>query len=237
LIWIAQPIQVGSGHEAVFSFLDDHHFVIPSIASERPNEIVLDIFQLDHDHRQHHGQQQQQQEEEEEEEEAALIPIRRYVLSLADALTDVSSLRFFPDVSARDGASPGHFYADASKREFGIQIEAISKLTYATTVHELLVPLRALMAKHTHPPCRRVSVDYEPFLGRRLAYASRLTEELPYKVPADKLPPALRDVGARQLRFAICCGALLVFEVCPGGMYSLGNGADRILPWVYTARY
>jgi hypothetical protein len=145
------------------------------------------------------------------------LPIRCYVLSLADALTGVSSLRFFPDVSARGGASPGHFYADASKREFGIQIEAASQSTDVVTLHEVLVPCWALMEKNSPPPWRRVSVRYEPFLGRRLAYASRLAAERQSKVPADKLPLALRDVGARQLRFAISCGALLVFEVCPGG--------------------
>ncbi|KAH9991077.1 hypothetical protein BJV77DRAFT_1009875 [Russula vinacea] len=183
IVYINMPILVGSYHEAVFSFLDDRHFIIPSIASERPNEIALDTFQFHHPH--HHGQQQH--------------------------------------ISARGGACPGHFYADASKREFGIEFEATSKSTDAmVVVHELLVPLRALMAiapKHTPLPCRPVSVDYEPCLGRRLAYAVRVTEEHPYKVSVDLLPPALRDVGA-HLRFAICCGALLVFEVCLGGMYS-----------------
>jgi hypothetical protein len=90
------------------------------------------------------------------------------------------------------------------------------------TVLELLVPFRALMAvapKDTPPPCRRVSVRYEPFLGRRLAYASRLAEERHFKVPSEKLPSALRGVGARQLRFAVCCGALLMFEVRPASLY------------------
>jgi len=203
LIWIAQPIRVGSQHEVVFSFLDDRHFVIPSVPSERPNEIILNVYQLHH--HQHHGQQ----------EDATPVPIRSYPLALADALADVSSLRFFPDVSARGGASPGHFYADASKREFGIQIEATSQSTDTVTVHELLVPFRALMAmapKHTPPPCRRVSVCYEPLLGRRLAHASRLAAERHSNVPPEKLPPALRGVATRQLRFAVCCGALLVFE-------------------------
>ena len=221
LIRIAQPIRVSNYHEAVFSFLDDRHFVVPSISSKRPNEIVLDIFELHHP--QHHGQQEQEQEQQQQQSEPT--PIRSYVLSLADALTNVCSLRFFPDVSARCGASTGHFYADVSKRKLGIQIEAISKSTDTMTLHELLVPLRALMdlaPKHTPLPCRAVSVDYEPCLGRRLAHAVRLTEEHPYKVSVDMLPPALRDVGARQLRFAICCGALLVFEVCYLGVYSLG---------------
>ena len=212
-IRIAQPILVGSYHEAVFSFLDDRHFIIPSIASERPNEIALDTFQFHHPH--HHGQQQRS--------EPTPTLIRRYVLSLPDDITNIYNLRFFPDISARGGACPGHFYADASKREFGIEFEATSKSTDAmVVVHELLVPLRALMAiapKHTPLPCRPVSVDYEPCLGRRLAYAVRVTEEHPYKVSVDMLPPTLREVGA-QLRFAICCGALLVFEVCLGGMYS-----------------
>jgi hypothetical protein len=75
------------------------------------------------------------------------------------------------------------------------------------------------------PSWRRASVRYEPFLGRRLAYASRLAAERRSKVPAEKLPPALRDVGARQLRFAISCGALLVFEVCT--LLCVGRG-DRL---------
>ena len=100
---------------------------------------------------------------------------------------------------------------------FGIQIEVTSQSTDAVTVYELLVPFRALMAMAPKypPPCRRASVCYEPFLGRRLAYASRLAVERHSKVPAEKLPPALRGVEARQLRFAVCCGALLVFEVRP----------------------
>ncbi|KAH9991075.1 hypothetical protein BJV77DRAFT_1068571 [Russula vinacea] len=141
LIRIAQPIRVSNYHEAVFSFLDDRHFVVPSISSKRPNEIVLDIFELHHP--QHHGQQEQEQEQQQQQSEPT--PIRSYVLSLADALTNVCSLRFFPDVSARCGASTGHFYADVSKRKLGIQIEAISKSTDTMTLHELLVPLRALM--------------------------------------------------------------------------------------------
>jgi len=205
IILVKMPIRVGSHHEleVVFSFLDDRHFVIPSVPSERPNEIILNVYELHH--HQHHGQQ----------EDATPVPVRNHVLPLADALTDVCSLRFFPDVSARGGASPGHFYADASKREFGIQIEGTSQSTDTMTVHELLVPFRALMAtapKDTPPPCRRVSVCYEPFLGRRLAYASRLAAERHSNVPSEKLPLALRGIGARRLRFAVCCGALLVFE-------------------------
>ena len=200
---------MGSHHEVVFSFLDDRHFIIPSVPSERPNEITLNVYEL------HHNQHDHAQKQE---EDATPAPVRDYVLPLADALTDICSLRFFPDVSARGGATPGHFCADASKREFGIQIEATSQSTTDTvTVHELLVPFRALMTtapKHVPPPCRRVCVCYEPFLGRRLAYASRLAAERHSNVPPEKLPPALRDVGVRQLRFAICCGALLVFEVC-----------------------
>ena len=94
-------------------------------------------------------------------------------------------------------------------------------------MHELLVPVRALTKKRAAgsdsdsespppaPPCRRVNVSYEPFLGRRLAHASRSAAEHQAAVAPEKLlPPALRDVGARRLRFAICSGALLVFEVC-----------------------
>ena len=125
--------------------------------------------------------------------------------------------------SARCGASPGHFDADASKREFGIQIEATCQSTQTTTVHELLVPIRALTTPRRAPslPCRRVNVGYEPFLGRRLAHASRRAAEHQSAVSSDKLPVGLRDVGARQLRFAVCSGALLVFEVCPpaGGIF------------------
>jgi hypothetical protein len=29
----------------------------------------------------------------------------------------------------------------------------------------------------------------------------------------EKLPAALRGIGACQLRYAVCCGALFVFEV------------------------
>jgi hypothetical protein len=192
---IAQPIQVGSYFEAVFTFLDDRHFVIPSVLSERTGEIVLNVYALCPQP----GQQQ------------APAVIRSYVLTLPDA--QIRTLRFFPDVSARGGASPGHFYADASKRVFGIQIEATSPSTKGEeeeTVQELLVPVQALKAATRAPPYRRASVPYEPFLGRRLAYASRAAEG---RLPAEKLPPALRDVGACQLRYAVCCGALLVFEV------------------------
>jgi len=204
VLHVSMPIRMGSLHDAVFSFLDDRHFVVPAVPSERPNEIVLNVHRLCH---QSTPQQQ------------APALVRSHVLSLADVLTDVCSLRFFPDVSARGGASPGHFYADASTRAFGMQIEATSLATKRETVQELLVPVRALVApvaappRHSPPPppYRRASVCYEPFLGRRLAYASRVAgREVP--VPAEKLPPALRGVGARQLRFVVCCGALLVFE-------------------------
>jgi hypothetical protein len=176
------------------------------------------------------------------------MPVRSYEL---DAFTAVSTLRFFPDVSARCGSSPGHFYADASKREFGIQIEATCKSTEKTTVHELLVPVRALTKKRSAgsesesespppPPYRRVNVSYEPFLGRRLAHASRSAAEHQAAVAPEKLlPPALRDVGARRLRFAICSGALLVFEVCVflrarGAMFLGGN--ERLLIAFFCSR-
>jgi hypothetical protein len=194
---IAQSIQVGNYFEAVFTFLDDGHFVIPSVPSELTGEIVLNVYALCPQP----GQQQQQ----------APAVIRSYVLTLPDA--HIGTLRFFPDVSARGGASPGHFYADASKRVFGIQIEAASPSTKGEegeTVQELLVPVQALKAATRAPPYRRASVPYEPFIGRRIAYASRAAEG---RLPAEKLPPALRGVGACQLRYAVCCGALLVFEV------------------------
>src|SRR5260221_11635873 len=37
---ISQPIRVGSWFDPVFSFLDDRHFVIPSVLAERASEIV-----------------------------------------------------------------------------------------------------------------------------------------------------------------------------------------------------
>ena len=195
------------GFEPVFAFLDDRHFVIPSVLSERPGEIVLDVYpffpQL--------GQQQ------------APTIIRSYVLSLLDVR--IRTLRFFPDVSARGGASPGHFYADTSKRMFGIEIEATSLSTdgEGETVQELLVPVQALKATTLAPQYRRASVPYEPFIGRRLAYASRVAE---VRMPVEKLPPALRGVDACQLRFAVCCGALLVFEV---GWWLASSAKERPL--------
>jgi len=180
------------GFDPVFTFLDDRHFVIPSVLSEDPGEIVLNVYPL-------FPQLGQQQ---------APAIIRSYVLSLPDVR--IRTLRFFPDVSARGGASPGHFYADASKRMFGIQIEVTSLSTEGEeTVQELLVPVQALKATTRAPPYRRASVPYEPFIGRRLAYASRVAEVW---MPVEKLPPALRGVDTCQLRFAVCCGALLVFE-------------------------
>jgi hypothetical protein len=210
---------MGNLHDAVFSFLDDRHFVVPAIPTERPDEIVLNVHRLCH----HQSTPPHQ----------APTLVHSHALSLADVLTDVCSLRFFPDVSARGGASPGHFYADASARAFGMQIEATSLATKRETVQEVLVPVRALVAPvaapprpSPPPPYRRASVCYEPFLGRRLAYASRVAgREVP--VPAEKLPPALRGVRSRQLRFVICCGALLVFEVCVSGTRTLCDGVER----------
>jgi len=215
---------VGDVCEAVFSFLDEHHFVVPSVLSKSSSEIVLNVYRLCHHRRHHHhdpsgpGPQPQQQQPQE------TPPIvRRYVLSVADALHKIRSLRFFPDVTARGGASPGHFYADASRRAFGIQFEATTLETGRDTVQELLVPLRALMAPEpssSEPPYRRASVRYEKYLGRRLAYASRVVGEERAGcgggggggVPVEKLPPALRGGGVGRLRFAVCFGALLVFE-------------------------
>jgi hypothetical protein len=207
----AQPIRVGTFHDAVFSFLDDRHFVIPSVLSdsEHPGEIGLDVYQFcPCPCPSRRGQQ----------EAPTAILVRSYVLSVSDVFKDIRTLRFFPDVSARGGAPspPGHFYADASKRAFGIQVEATSLSTKRETLQELLVPLRALSAPTREPPYRRASVSYEPFIGRRLAYASRAAAaavERGTSVPLEKLPVALRGVDASRLRFAVCCGALLVFEV------------------------
>jgi hypothetical protein len=96
---------------------------------------------------------------------------------------------------------------------FGIQIEATFRSTKRNTVQELLVPVQALKASTRSPVYRSVSVRYEPFIGRRLAYASRAAEG---KIPLEKLPAALREVAACQLRYAVCWGALVVFEVCWG---------------------
>ena len=118
---------MGNYFDPVFSFLDDRHFVIPSVLAERPNEILLNVYRLCP--RPQPGQQQQ----------ASPPPppppaiIRSYALSISDVLEDIRTLRFFPDVSARGGASPGHFYADASPRVSGIQIEMISLSTKRVT--------------------------------------------------------------------------------------------------------
>ena len=198
---IVQSIRVGNLFDPVFSFLHDRHFVIPSVLAERPSEFLLNVYRLCP--RPQSGQQQV----------SPPAIIRSYVLSVSGILEDIRTLRFFPDVSARGGASPGHFYADASRRVFGIQIEATSVSTKRETIQELLVPVQALKACTRSPVYRRASVCYEPFIGRRLAYASRAAER---KVPMEKLPAALRGVGACQLRYAVCCGALFVFEVCFG---------------------
>ena len=188
---------MGGWFDPVFAFLDDRHFVIPSVPAECPSEILLNVYQLCT------GPQSGQQQ-------APPAIMRSYVLSVSDVLEEIRTLRFFPDVSARGGASPGHFYADASRRVFGIQIEATSLSTKRETVQELLVPVQALKAPMRSPVYRRASVCYEPFIGRRIAYASRAAER---KVPMEKLPAVLRGVGACQLRYAVCCGALFVFEV------------------------
>lgn len=208
----AQPIRVGTFHDAVFSFLDDRHFVIPSVLSdpERPGEIGLDVYQFCPCPCPPRTRGQQP------EEAPTAVLVRSYVLSVSDVLKDIRTLRFFPDVSARGGAPspPGHFHADASKRAFGIQVEATSLSTKRETLQELLVPLRALSAPTREPPYRRASVSYEPFIGRRIAYAARAAAvERRTSVPPEKLPLALRGVGASRLRYAVCCGALLVFEV------------------------
>ena len=209
---------MGSWFDPVFSFLDDRHFVIPAVLAERPSEIVLNVYPL---------RPCPQPGQQQAPPPPAMMTIRSYVISVSDVLSDIRTLRFFPDVSARGGASPGHFYADASRRVFGIQIEATSVSTKRETVQELLVPVQALSSASStttttrSPVYRRASVRYEPFIGRRLAYASRAAAER--RVPMEKklkLPPALRGVGACQLRYAVCCGALFVFEVRRGGFAS-----------------
>jgi len=167
-------------------------FVIPSVLAERLNDIVLNVYWLCS--RRQSGQQQ--------------VPppaiVRNY------ALEDIHTLPFFPDISARGGTSPGHCYADASQRVFGVRIEATSVSTKREPVQELLVPVQALKASARSPMYRRASVYYEQFIGRRLPYASRAAER---KVPMEKLSASLRGVGACRLRYAVFCGALFVFGV------------------------
>ena len=214
---IEQPIRVGSWFDPVFSFLD-RHFVVPSVLAERPGEIVLNVFRLCP--RPQSGQQQV----------SPPAIIRSYALSVSDVLEDIRTLRFFPDVSARGGASPRYFFADASRRMFGIQIEATSLSTKRETVQELLVPVRALKACPRSPVYRRAGVFYEPFVGRRLAYASRAAER---KILMEKLPAALRGVGTCRLRYGVCCGALLVFEVRFGAFASSLRGRALLIPCEY----
>jgi hypothetical protein len=119
--------------ELVFSFLDDRHFVIPSVLAERSSEALLNVYRLCP--RPQPGQQQQ----------VSPSPppaiICSYVLPVS-VLEDIRTLRFFPDVSAQDGASPGHFYADASRRMFGIQIEATFRSTSETSSRNCSSPFR-----------------------------------------------------------------------------------------------
>jgi len=49
----------------------------------------------------------------------------------------------------------------------------------------------------------------------------------------EKLPAALRGVGTCRLRYAVCCGALLVFEVRLGGFASLLRGRALLIPCEY----
>ena len=153
--------------------------------------------------------------------------LRRYadaIPTLVDLYrpSKIRCLRFFLDVTARGGAPPGHFYADPTKRVIGIHTETTTETTsddwddsYDSYFEETVVPVRALMGWDSLRMSPK-SVLYEPFLGRRLGHASRAIKT-EHQIPAEKLPPALRDVHASQLRFAVCWGALLVFEleVCP----------------------
>jgi len=183
-------------------------FVVPSVLPERPSEVVLNVHQLCHHYPYSRGSQQQQPQEE-----PAIV--HRHVLSVAtDVLTYSGSgtMRLFPDMSALGGASPGHFYADTSKRALRIQLQG-TFLETGWEILEWLVPLRALMdPEQSSLSYCSVSVVYEPYLGWEFACASRAGEATG-SVPAAKLPLALRDVGADRLWFAIRCGALIVFEV------------------------
>jgi len=222
---VPQKIQVGRlFFDPVFSFLDDHYFVVPYVPPKHLSEIVLNVHRLYHHHSYPRGPQQRQPQE-------SPPIVRRYVLSVAaHALNGVRAVRFFPDVSACGGASPGHFYADVSKRVFGFQFEARSlKTGGGNTVLELLIPLRALMdpEQSLPPPYRLARVVDHLYLGWRLAYASRVGERIGTgadSVPAEKLPLALRGATASRLRFAVCGGALLGFEVRRDRGYLLGKG-------------
>src|SRR5579863_483396 len=118
---------MGSPLDAAFSFLDDRHFVVPSVRLESSGVISLHIYRLGSDLVPQRGGQQQVQKPSAE-------LLRSYDLSFSDVLEDICALRFFQDVSARGGAPspPGHFCADASKRVFGIQFDA----TFLSTERE-----------------------------------------------------------------------------------------------------
>jgi len=106
--------------------------VIPSVLADRPSEILLNVYWL--------------------------YPRPQSIQQQVPPPAIIRTLRFFPDVSARGGASPGHVYADASRRVFGTQIEATSLATKRETVQELLVPVQALKASTQSPVYRRASV-------------------------------------------------------------------------------
>ena len=137
--------------EPVFSFLNHHHFCGPSILAEPLSEILVNVHQLCP-----HPQPGQQPQ-------VSRSPaiVRSYVLKY------ICTLRFFPDVSGWGSASPGHVYADASQRVFGIRIEATSHSMKREIVQELLVPVQTLKASARSPVYRHASVRYEPFIGRR----------------------------------------------------------------------
>ncbi|KAI0264989.1 hypothetical protein BC834DRAFT_970540 [Gloeopeniophorella convolvens] len=208
---VNMPMKLENIDDAIFSFIDDHHFVVPALSCESPGRY---------------------------NPLGAPPVVRSYVLSVTDALSKIHTLRFFPDITARGGAPPlGHFHADPATRLFGIQVEAVAAATGRDTVQELLVPISALTrAGCALPRLRRATVRHEPVLGRSLAYAARATRLCHAgslgapdvclqraglvhagccegtSLPPEKLPAALRAVEAAQLRIAVCGGALLVFE-------------------------
>jgi len=155
---ILQLIRVWCWFDPVFSFLDDRHFVIPSV--------LLNVYRLCLHPRS--GQQ--------------WVPPPAIIRSYALSVSDIRMLRFFPDVSA----AAGHFYADLSRCMFGIQIEALSLSTKWETVQEQLVPVRVLKACPRSPVYWRASVRYKLFVSPWLVYAFRAAEwKIPMgKLPA-----------------------------------------------------
>lgn len=180
-----QPIRVSNLHDAIFSFLDDRPFVVPSLPSpsERASEIILSVHQPCH--------------------RCARKPspprVRSYFLSVADVLADVRSLRFFPNVCARRrGVSRGpllrgHVQARVRHPDRGdVPVGGEGDLSGTARPHSGAHGYGHDKRRWRRwwpwadydyePPShhsfeslryRRAIVFYEPFISRRLGYASR----------------------------------------------------------------